>query len=102
MRRRDVLTLLGGAATWPNAARAQQDSVRRIGVLVASAENDADIQARLAGFFEALDKLGWSNDHNLRIDIHYAASGLRPRSRMLLKVTPPRFYPNLPTPPSTR
>jgi putative ABC transport system substrate-binding protein len=76
MRRRHVLSLLGGAAVlWPNAARAQQDSVRRIGVLVASAENDADIQARLAGFFEALDKLGWSNGRNLRIDIHYAASG---------------------------
>ena len=75
MRRRDVLSLLGGAAvSWPRAARAQQDGVRRIGVLVAAAENDADIQARLAGFLEGLAKLGWSNGRNLRIDFRYAAS----------------------------
>jgi putative tryptophan/tyrosine transport system substrate-binding protein len=75
MRRRELLSLLGGAAvSWPGAGRAQQDGIRRLGVLVASAENDADIQTRLAGLLEGLAKLGWWNGRNLHIDFRYAAS----------------------------
>jgi ABC-type uncharacterized transport system substrate-binding protein len=75
MRRREFITLLGGAAvSWPGGVRAQQNGVRRIGVLVAAAENDADIEERLAGFLQRLESLGWSNGRNLRADIHYAAS----------------------------
>src|SRR2546423_3914606 len=76
MRRREFIGLLGGAAVaWPVGSRAQQaDRQRRIGVLVASPEDDADIQARLAGFWQGLEKLGWLGGRNLRIDARYAAS----------------------------
>jgi hypothetical protein len=68
MRRREVLTALGAAATWPLAARAQQaERMQRIGVLVGSAEDESDIQARLAGFRQGLEKLGWSEGRNVRI-----------------------------------
>jgi putative tryptophan/tyrosine transport system substrate-binding protein len=74
MRRREFIALLGGAAAWPLAARAQQgERMRRVGVLVASAENESDIQARLAGFQQGIEKLGWSEGRNLRIDIRFAA-----------------------------
>jgi ABC-type uncharacterized transport system substrate-binding protein len=72
VRRREFITLLGGAAAaWPLAARAQQAGrMRRIGVLEGQA-NDPPIQARHAIFREALEKLGWSH-HNIRIDYRYA------------------------------
>jgi putative ABC transport system substrate-binding protein len=74
MRRREVLTALGAAATWPLAARAQQaERMQRIGVLVGSAEDESDIQARLAGFRQGLEKLGWSEGRNVRIDTRFAA-----------------------------
>jgi putative ABC transport system substrate-binding protein len=75
MRRREFITLLGGAAAaWPLAAWGQQPSgMRRIGVLVSSAEDDLDMQARVAGFRQGLEKLGWSEDRNARIDARFAA-----------------------------
>jgi ABC-type uncharacterized transport system substrate-binding protein len=74
IRRRDFVILLGGAAAWPLAARAQQaERMRRIGVLVSSAEDDLDMQARVAGFRQGLEKLGWSEDRNARIDARFAA-----------------------------
>jgi putative tryptophan/tyrosine transport system substrate-binding protein len=64
MRRREFITLLGGAAAaWPLVARAQTgraDAAR--GVLVSSADRDLDMQARVAGFRQGLEKLGWSED----------------------------------------
>ena len=78
--RRDRLAALGGAAAaWPLAARAQQsDQPRRIGVLIALAEDDPENQARLAGFRYGLERRGWSEGRNLRIDYRFAPGWLRP------------------------
>ena len=73
MRRREFITFLGGAAAWPLAARAQQpERMRHIGVLVPLAEGD-ETKARLAKFRRELEKLGWSEGHNVRIDVRFAA-----------------------------
>ena len=59
MRRRDFITLIGGAAAWPLAARAQQpERVRRIGVLMAVAESDADVRSGVALFQQSVQELG--------------------------------------------
>jgi putative tryptophan/tyrosine transport system substrate-binding protein len=75
MRRRDFITLLGGAAaTWPLAARAQQpERMRRIGVLMNLAANDPEGQARLTAFVQGLQQLGWTDKRNVRIDHRWAA-----------------------------
>jgi len=74
VKRRELITLLGGAVAWPLAARAQQgERMRRIGVVVSSAEDDLDMQARVAGFRQGLERLGWSEDRNARIDARFAA-----------------------------
>ena len=73
MRRREFITLLGGAVvSWPLAARAQQpDRVRRIGVLMGFAENDSQAQAMIAAFREGLEKLGWTEGRNTQIDTRW-------------------------------
>jgi putative ABC transport system substrate-binding protein len=83
MRRRDFMTLLGGAAAaWPLAARAQQgERMRRIGALMTYAESDAEGQARIAAFREELQKLGWTEGRNVRIDIHWGALDAESRQR---------------------
>ena len=75
MRRRDFITgIAGSAAAWPLAARAQQpDRMRRIGVLMNLAADDAEGQARLAAFVQGLQQLGWTDGRNARIDIRWAA-----------------------------
>jgi putative tryptophan/tyrosine transport system substrate-binding protein len=74
VRRREFITLLGAAAAWPLAAQAQQgERVRRIGVLMYWAEDDAEGQARLAAFAQALKQLGWSDGRNVRIDTRWPA-----------------------------
>ena len=72
MRRREFIKLIGGAAAWPIAARAQQGgSVRRIGVLMSLAADDKESQVRLAAFIQALQDLGWTADRDLHIDIRW-------------------------------
>jgi len=72
MKRREFITLLGGAAAWPLAARAQQrERMRRIGVLLPGAADDPVFQARLAAFHQALALLGWTIDRNIRIDTRW-------------------------------
>jgi putative ABC transport system substrate-binding protein len=81
MRRRQFITLLGSAAAmasshWPLAARAQPNApMRRIGVLLGGAQDDAETQARFTGFRQALERLGWLEGRNLRLDIRYAQTG---------------------------
>ena len=77
MKRRDFITALGGAAVaWPLAARAQQGGrMPRIGVLMVSEIDDPDAKARLAGFLQGLEKFGWSDRHNVRIDTRFALPG---------------------------
>jgi putative tryptophan/tyrosine transport system substrate-binding protein len=77
MRRREFITLLGSAVVWPLAARAQQgDRVRRIGVLMPTAESDPEAKARLSGFTQALAEAGWSDGRNLRVDVRWAAGNV--------------------------
>ena len=93
MRRREFITLLGGAAVaWPLAARAQQDGrVRRIGVLNPAAADDAVFQARIGAFQQELALLGWSIGRNVRIDIRWAttnAAEIRRQAAELIALAP--------------
>jgi putative ABC transport system substrate-binding protein len=92
MRRREFMTLLGGAAAWPLAVRAQQpERMRRIGVLMASAADDPVSQARIAAFLQGLSRLGWTDDRNVRIDIRWAttnADDLRRHAAELVALAP--------------
>src|SRR5438046_7704785 len=74
MGRRQVFTLVGGAAAaWPLVAHAQQrEQMRRIGVLMGYAESDSEGQAFVAAFREELQKLGWAENRNVRIDYRWA------------------------------
>jgi putative ABC transport system substrate-binding protein len=73
MKRRQFTTLLGSAAAaWPIAARAQQPAgMRRIGVLTAFADNDAEAQANITAFRQSLEKVGWIEGRNLAIDYRW-------------------------------
>jgi putative tryptophan/tyrosine transport system substrate-binding protein len=74
MKRREFMTLLCGAATaWPLAARAQQpERMRRIGVLMGYPESDSEAQTKIAAFRDGLQKLGWTEGRNTRIDTRWA------------------------------
>jgi putative ABC transport system substrate-binding protein len=75
MRRREFITLLGGAAACPFAARAQQgERMRRIGILMAFAESDPQAQGFVTAFREGLQKLGWTEGQNIQIDIRWGAT----------------------------
>ena len=74
LRRRDFVTLLGAAAVWPVSARAQRrDRMRRIGVLMGLAADDAESQARLAAFAQGLQHSGWIVGQNVRVDYRWGA-----------------------------
>ena len=75
MRRREFITLVGGAAAWPLAARAQQgEGIRRIGVLLPASADDARFQTFLGVFLQELQSLGWSIGRNVRIDTRWATA----------------------------
>src|SRR5215469_9708695 len=76
MKRREFIMLLGGAAAaWPLAARAQQpERMRRIGILLPGVADDAEYQARVGAFLQALGLFGWTIGRNMRIDTRWSAS----------------------------
>ena len=72
MRRREFITLIGSAAVVPLVARAQpSESMRRVGVLMSTAADDREGQARIAAFRQGLQKLGWIEGQNVRLDIRW-------------------------------
>ena len=78
MRRRAFIKLLGGAAAWPLAARAQQgERMRRIGVLQNLPENDPVASALNAAFLKELQQLGWTVGYNIRIETRWARDQVR-------------------------
>ena len=85
IRRREFTTLLGGAAAWPLAARAQQaERMRRIGVLTGFAENDPEGRAQLSGFTQGFQELGWTDGRNVRMDVRWPAGSVE-RMQMFAK-----------------
>jgi putative tryptophan/tyrosine transport system substrate-binding protein len=75
MKRREFITLLGGAAAaWPLAARAQQsDQMRRIGILMPYAEDDPETSLRVTALRQGLLKLGWTEGRNIRFEHRWSA-----------------------------
>ena len=74
MNRRGFIALLGGAAAWPLAGHAQQgERMRRVGVLMPFPENNRNAQAYVTAFGQALERLGWVEGKNIRIDHRFAA-----------------------------
>lgn len=72
MRRREFISLLGGAATWPIAARAQQpERMRRIGVLMPLFAEDPVARARIGAFLVGMQQLGWTDGRNVQIDYRW-------------------------------
>jgi hypothetical protein len=92
IRRREFITLLGGAAAWPLAVRAQQgERMRRIGVLMNVATDIQDFNECLAAFQQALQELGWTLGRNVRIDTRWAADDaerLRSHAAELVTLAP--------------
>src|SRR5215470_15233051 len=93
MRRREFITMLGGAAAaWPLAARAQQpERMRRVGVLMPGAADDPEFQARMTAFVQGLAQLGWIDGRNVRIDTRWGvadADRIRKYAAELLALAP--------------
>jgi putative ABC transport system substrate-binding protein len=92
MRRREFITLVGGAATWPLAARAEKnDGVRRVGVIMGFAENDEVWQAYLASFRQGLQELGWTDGRNIRFDYRFTGDSeerMRAMAEEIVSLTP--------------
>jgi putative ABC transport system substrate-binding protein len=89
VRRREFITLLGGAAAWPLAARAQQpERVRRVGVLMSTSQDNPEGQARIAAFLQGLQQLGWTDGRNIRIDTRWGADDRRKSAKELVALAP--------------
>jgi len=90
--RREFITLLGGSAAWPVAARAQQgERMRRIGVLMNLAADDTESQRRMTGYVHALQALGWTDGRNVKIDYRWAkgdVSRLQALAAQLVELRP--------------
>ena len=93
MRRREFITLIGGAAAaWPFAVRAQQpERMRRIGILLPAAADDAEFQAWVGSFLQGLQQLGWTIGRNVQIDTRWAtanAAAIRRHATELAALAP--------------
>jgi putative ABC transport system substrate-binding protein len=89
MRRREFITLLGGAAAgWPLAARAQPERMPRIGVLMPFAKDNPEGQARIAAFLRELQQLGWTDGRNLQIEYRWVTGDLRKAAIELVTLSP--------------
>ena len=78
MKRRELITFMAGAAAWPLAARAQQTGgTRRIGVLMGYPDNDPAAQAQIAALRQELQKLGWEEGRNVRVDVRFPAADVQ-------------------------
>src|SRR6266550_129754 len=75
MRRRELFGLIGGAAAWPLAARAQPQGLRRIGLISAIPETDPEAKPRMMAFQQALEQLGWATGRNLHIEFRWHNRG---------------------------
>jgi putative ABC transport system substrate-binding protein len=83
MKRREFIMLIGGAAAWPLRARAQQrERMRRIGVLIPPAEKDPEGQAWVAAFRQGLEKLGWTDGHNIQIETRWGVADANSMQRV--------------------
>ena len=83
MRRREFITLLGGAAIWPLSARAQQgERVRRVGVLMNQSADDPETKARTKAFLQGMQELGWIDGRNMRVDIRWEAGDVEHARKM--------------------
>src|SRR5712692_7313191 len=101
LKRREFITLVGGAAAaWPLSARAQQgERMRRIGVLMASAENDPQNPFRLGAFRQGLQALGWTDTRNIQIEYRFAAADpvrMRAHAVELVQMKPELIVANTP------
>jgi ABC-type uncharacterized transport system substrate-binding protein len=99
MRRREFMSLIGGAAAvWPLGARAQQpDRMRRVGLLMGYLEGDAEGQTNLAAFRRGLQELGWIEGRNIRLDIRWGGADpdkARTLAKELVSMTPDVIVPN--------
>jgi putative tryptophan/tyrosine transport system substrate-binding protein len=98
MRRREFITLLGGAAAWPLPVRAQQgERMRRVGVLMPYPEGDAEGQASVAALQRGLQDLGWTEGRNIRFDIRWAGGNpdkARTFAKELIGMTPDVIVPS--------
>jgi len=102
VKRRDFITLLGGAAAWPLAARAQQpERMRRVGVLISATEDDPQLRRQLVALQEGLRELGWSEGRNVRIDTRLTAGDpdrLKAYAAELVALEPDALVASGPTP----
>jgi ABC-type uncharacterized transport system substrate-binding protein len=92
MKRREFITLLGGAATWPITARAQSKiRMPKVGVLMSVSEGDADSQKRIGAFRQGLSDLGWKDGQNIKIEYRWAGGKIdliRQYSKELVALAP--------------
>ena len=96
MKRRDFITLLGGAAmAWPLAARAQQTvkHIRRVGLLSNFSERDPEVQTRITAFRNALQETGWVEGVTLRLDYRHSEGDVDRLRKFALAVEPQQVVP---------